>query len=799
MRSLPAPVLAVPGNHDVGEAGNPHQPVNAERLDRWRRHFGPDWWVARHRELAADRPRLDAVRQRRATTSARSPNGCSKRCAEAGGRRIALVHAPAAVHREPGRRRHRLLVGEARAARATLLDLVRRHDVALVAHRPPAQVARYVASTAALCLVRRRPGFWSAPQNQPDMPGEKRARRRRLRIRRLGRHRQHSRSPGLDDALDRRRAARGLSAASRGADAGVRRAIAAMASVELESIGKSFGGVPVLSRHRPRRRGRRVPDAGRPVGLRQVDADPHHRRPGAADRRARCDRRRAGRPSAAARAARRDGVPELCALSAHDACSRTSRCRSSCRGCNSARAPAAAAACCRRAGAQRHGRASSAKCTPSRSSCRSRQLLDRRPSQLSGGQRQRVALGRAMVRQPAAFLMDEPLSNLDAKLRVHMRSELAELHARLGATFIYVTHDQVEAMTMSDRVAMMDDGEILQLGTPERALCAPGERQGRAVHRQPGDQSAAGQGRRRRTRRAVRPELPMSRRGRRPGPALTLGIRPEAMTPAPRRHVAPGHARARRPAAPQRESRRGTYPACRSRRAGDDGIVTCALARRAGSAAERRRRGRAALRRRLRATCSTPKGSASATPSASAAPARRARRRLTRALHDERGRHRRVPRTVARRNRAAVDREPRRLGFAFPAFLLLLLTNLVPLLVLLLPELHRLRARRARHRTCSASTISQGAGRSGLPALARQHVRSMSRSSLPGAVGLGLLIAVLVHRRKRTRSFYEVIYFLPVTSTLIAMATVWQFLLHPRLGPINGVLRAIGLRARSRS
>ena len=93
-------------------------------------------------------------------------------------------------------------------------------------------------------------------------------------------------------------------------------------------------------------------------------------------------------------------------------------------------------------------------------------LLGRRPAQLSGGQRQRVALGRAMVRQPRAFLMDEPLSNLDAKLRVHMRGELAELHRRLGATFVYVTHDQVEAMTMSDRIAMMDSGRILQLGTP---------------------------------------------------------------------------------------------------------------------------------------------------------------------------------------------------------------------------------------------------------------------------------------------------------------------------------------------
>ena len=92
--------------------------------------------------------------------------------------------------------------------------------------------------------------------------------------------------------------------------------------------------------------------------------------------------------------------------------------------------------------------------------------FNRRPGQLSGGQRQRVALGRAMVRHPEAFLMDEPLSNLDAKLRVHMRGELTELHARLGATMIYVTHDQIEAMTMSDRIAVVDQGEILQLGTP---------------------------------------------------------------------------------------------------------------------------------------------------------------------------------------------------------------------------------------------------------------------------------------------------------------------------------------------
>ncbi|WP_417228391.1 ABC transporter ATP-binding protein [Amphritea sp.] len=100
-------------------------------------------------------------------------------------------------------------------------------------------------------------------------------------------------------------------------------------------------------------------------------------------------------------------------------------------------------------------------------------LLDRRPGELSGGQRQRVALGRAMVRDPAAFLMDEPLSNLDAKLRVHMRTEIAQLHKQLGTTFIYVTHDQAEAMTMSDRIALMMDGELLQVATPEEIYRNP--------------------------------------------------------------------------------------------------------------------------------------------------------------------------------------------------------------------------------------------------------------------------------------------------------------------------------------
>jgi multiple sugar transport system ATP-binding protein len=102
-------------------------------------------------------------------------------------------------------------------------------------------------------------------------------------------------------------------------------------------------------------------------------------------------------------------------------------------------------------------------------------LLARKPAQLSGGQRQRVALGRAMVRHPDVFLMDEPLSNLDAKLRVHMRTELTDLHRRLGVTFIYVTHDQVEAMTMSDRVALMDEGRIVQLGTPSELYHDPAD------------------------------------------------------------------------------------------------------------------------------------------------------------------------------------------------------------------------------------------------------------------------------------------------------------------------------------
>ena len=101
------------------------------------------------------------------------------------------------------------------------------------------------------------------------------------------------------------------------------------------------------------------------------------------------------------------------------------------------------------------------------------ELLDRRPAALSGGQRQRVAMGRAIVREPKAFLMDEPLSNLDAKLRVSMRSQLSALHARLGTTTIYVTHDQVEAMTLGQRVAVMRDGRVQQVDTPQALYRKP--------------------------------------------------------------------------------------------------------------------------------------------------------------------------------------------------------------------------------------------------------------------------------------------------------------------------------------
>ncbi|HEV3478526.1 MAG TPA: sn-glycerol-3-phosphate ABC transporter ATP-binding protein UgpC [Gaiellaceae bacterium] len=157
------------------------------------------------------------------------------------------------------------------------------------------------------------------------------------------------------------------------------------------------------------------------------------------------------------------------------------------------------------------------------------ELLDRRPAQLSGGQRQRVAMGRAIVREPKAFLMDEPLSNLDAKLRVGMRASLAELHARLGVTTVYVTHDQVEAMTLGQRVAVMRDGRILQIDGPQKLYREPKDLFVAAFIGSPamnlvearldGGDVVFGQ---------YRVPLDPARRPALPGDKVVLGIRPES-------------------------------------------------------------------------------------------------------------------------------------------------------------------------------------------------------------------------------------------------------------------------------
>jgi multiple sugar transport system ATP-binding protein len=156
------------------------------------------------------------------------------------------------------------------------------------------------------------------------------------------------------------------------------------------------------------------------------------------------------------------------------------------------------------------------------------ELLDRKPAQLSGGQRQRVALARALVRRPAVFLMDEPLSNLDAKLRAQMRAEIIDLRSKVDATFVYVTHDQTEAMTMSDRVAVMFDGAIVQIGSPQALYAQPATRRVAEFLGtprinlvegvvQPGDLVAAAD---------VQFAIPC---GRAPGTPVTLGFRPESL------------------------------------------------------------------------------------------------------------------------------------------------------------------------------------------------------------------------------------------------------------------------------
>ena len=209
-------------------------------------------------------------------------------------------------------------------------------------------------------------------------------------------------------------------------------------------------------------------------------------------------------------------------------------------------------------------------------------LLQRRPAQLSGGQRQRVALGRAMVRHPDAFLMDEPLSNLDAKLRVHMRAELTELHRRLNTTFIYVTHDQVEAMTMADRVAMMDAGRILQLGTPTELYARPANVKVAQFIGSPAINLLSvwiGPG-----GVAEMDGLPIGiRTGLPPGAAATIGLRPEAL------HIRRGdavHGAASLHARLRRIENLGAECMLHFDLPGDEGIPVVARAASAGGLAE---------------------------------------------------------------------------------------------------------------------------------------------------------------------------------------------------------------------
>jgi len=160
-------------------------------------------------------------------------------------------------------------------------------------------------------------------------------------------------------------------------------------------------------------------------------------------------------------------------------------------------------------------------------------LLDRRPKMLSGGQRQRVAIGRAIVREPSVFLFDEPLSNLDAELRVRMRYEFARLHQRLRTTTIYVTHDQVEAMTLADRIAILDKGEVIQVGTAETlyerpaTLFVAGFIGSPKMNFLPGRLEPSAEGNAVELRNGVR--LPVAAEvGRaKSGDPVTLGVRPE--------------------------------------------------------------------------------------------------------------------------------------------------------------------------------------------------------------------------------------------------------------------------------
>ena len=263
-----------------------------------------------------------------------------------------------------------------------------------------------------------------------------------------------------------------------------------------------------------RHRRRRVHGAGRAVGLRQVDAAADARGPRGDQRRHDRDRRQGRQRRRVEGPRHRDGVPELRALPAHD-------------------------------GARQHGLqpASCARRDPASIAERVAEAakilnldpyLDRYPRELSGGQRQRVAMGRAIVRDPKVFLFDEPLSNLDAKLRVAMRAEIKALHQRLKTTTVYVTHDQIEAMTMADRIVVMHDGVVEQIGTPLELYDRPDNLFVAQFIGSPAMNIVDGTLRRadgsRASRRAAACAGRCGARTGADGQAVTLGVRPEHLT-----------------------------------------------------------------------------------------------------------------------------------------------------------------------------------------------------------------------------------------------------------------------------
>ena len=286
-----------------------------------------------------------------------------------------------------------------------------------------------------------------------------------------------------------------------------------MTSVSVKDLALNFGTVEVLKTLNLDVGRGRVPRAARPVGLRQVHAAQLHRRPARRLRRPDLHQRQERHLGGAEGPRHRHGVPVLCALSADDG-----------RGEPVLR-PARSRAC-------RRTRSTSASRAPPRS-CRSSRCSSASPSQLSGGQRQRVAIGRALVRDVDVFLFDEPLSNLDAKLRSELRVEIKRLHQRLANTMIYVTHDQIEAMTLADRIAVMKGGVIQQLDTPQAIYNRPVNRFVAGFIGSPGmnfiegelDDGSAPASRAERRRRAARP-LRVRQRRRTAGGAV-LGVRPE--------------------------------------------------------------------------------------------------------------------------------------------------------------------------------------------------------------------------------------------------------------------------------